>query len=101
MYRHLFLAAVFCGTAATAQASTCAMRQHVVDRLQSQYSEQLTAGGLQGAQNTEAVIEVWASPETGTFTVMQTRANGISCIVAAGTDWFSQSPQTVAKGTPS
>lgn len=101
MYRQFFLAATLFSATGMAQAATCGMRDHVVDRLQSQYSEQLTAGGLQGAQNTEAVIEVWASPETGTFTVMQTRPNGMTCIVAAGTDWFSRSPKVVAKGTAS
>ena len=92
MGRQFILAAILCFSAAQAMAENCADRAQVVDRLQGEFSEQLTAGGLQGKQNAQAVVEVWASPETGTFTVMMTNAEGISCIMATGTDWFSEQP---------
>lgn len=76
--------------AAPAIAENCAKRDLIVQRLGAQYSEQLTAGGLQTDETTQSVVEVWASPETGTFTVMMTNPNGISCIMATGTDWFHQ-----------
>jgi len=102
MYRHIIFAAFVSGmSASSVQAANCAMREQVVSRLQAKYSEQLTAGGLQGVKNTQAVIEVWASPETGTFTVMQTQPNGVSCIVATGTEWFSQAPTLADKGADS
>jgi len=68
-----------------AYAANCAMRDVVVDRLESQYSERLTAGGLQTAQS---IVEVWTSEKTGTFTVITTHPSGLSCIVATGTHWY-------------
>lgn len=75
-------------TAIPAHAGDCAMRTQVVERLQRDYAERLTGGGLNDAEAGEAVIEIWASPETGSFTVILTGADGVSCILATGTDWF-------------
>lgn len=88
-------------TAGPAWAASCAKRDLVVDRLKVKYSEQLTAGGLQASRTETAVVEVWSSPETGTFTVMMTNANGVSCIVASGTDWFADAPVQQPEGTAS
>ena len=84
--------------AAPAHAANCAKREMVVDRLKVKYSEQLTAGGLQSSRTATTVVEVWSSPETGTFTVMLTNANGVSCIVASGTDWFADAPVLEPEG---
>lgn len=35
-------------------------------------------------------MEVWTSKETGSYTVLVTNANGISCIVAVGTDFLKR-----------
>lgn len=91
MFKRLITTGLLFGMAATAppaMAANCAMHDTVVERLKSRYSEVLTAGGLQGTQNTATLIEVWASKESGTFTVIVTNPQGISCVVAAGTDWF-------------
>ena len=82
-------------------ANNCAMREQVVERLQSQYLEHLSAGGLQGVSATEAVIEIWSSAETGTFTVLQTQPDGVTCIMATGTDWFIRPPAAVASAAAS
>lgn len=63
----------------------CGMRDKVIAKLQADYSEQLTAGGY---QTSKSVMEVWTSTENGTFTVLLTNPNGVSCIVATGTGWF-------------
>lgn len=84
-------------TAIPAHAGDCAMRDQVVERLAQDYAEQLTGGGLNDAPASASVIEVWASPETGTFTVIQTGADGMSCILATGTDWFAR--ETEARPT--
>ena len=76
--------------ASPAYAAYCATRDTVVERLQSRYSEQLTAAGLQNSSSDQTVVEVWSSPDSGTFTVLVTRADGQSCVVAAGTDFFNQ-----------
>ena len=104
MIRYTTLAGLICGMIAgttPAHAANCAKREMVVDRLASKYSEQLTAGGLQGSQRTTAVVEVWSSEETGTFTVILTNAHGVSCIVASGTDWHSGKVVVQPKGTAS
>ena len=85
----------------TAAHANCALRDVVVEKLQNKYAEQLTAGGLHSSQSKTAMVEVWASPETGTFTVMLTRPNGISCIMASGTDWFDHAITAAPKGTAS
>lgn len=84
----LFLTTALAVASTCAQASNCALRTDVIERLQSKYSEALVAGGLQGTQNVQTMVEVWASGETGTFTVILTNPKGISCVVATGTDFF-------------
>mmetsp|Transcript_18294 Transcript_18294/g.29182 ORF Transcript_18294/g.29182 Transcript_18294/m.29182 type:complete len:97 (-) Transcript_18294:12-302(-) len=94
MFKRVIGAAVLFGMAAAAPpaiAAGCADRDLVVERLQSKYSEAMVAGGLQGVQdNKMTMLEVWSSEKTGTFTVIMTNAQGVSCILAAGTDWFQQ-----------
>ncbi|KUJ78023.1 hypothetical protein AVO45_08630 [Ruegeria marisrubri] len=104
MFKRLFGIALAFGMAATAPpalAASCAMRDTIIAKLQEAYSEELTFGGLQGVRGGQTVMEVWASNETGTFTVLLTHPNGVSCIVAAGTDFFQASPKEKAKGTAS
>ncbi len=93
MFKRVLSAGLLFGMAATAPpalAGNCALRTEVIDRLQSKYSESLTAGGLQGTQNVQTMVEVWASEKTGTFTVILTSPQGISCVVATGTDFFKR-----------
>lgn len=93
------VAGIMAGTSPAAHAQTvCAPRDTVVERLSGSYGEGLAAGGLRSA---EQVLEVWASPETGTWTVLVTRADGVSCVMASGTNWHQQEPTIVLMGTPS
>jgi len=100
MFKHLVgLCVILClPAAAVAQAAECGQRDQVVERLASRYSERLTAGGLQETDSTQSVIEVWASTETGTFTVLLTNPDGIACIVAAGTNFFGPPSAPAARG---
>lgn len=59
----------------------CAPRQQVVERLSGKYGETRQSMGL-GHNN--AVMEVFASDKTGTWTITVTTANGITCLVASG-----------------
>ena len=69
-------------TAASAQgARNCAPRDAVVDRLAVKYGESRQSMGL-GANN--QVVEVFASNETGTWTITVTMPNGVTCLVASG-----------------
>jgi hypothetical protein len=101
MFKRLFGVCLTFGMAATAPpvlaaTSACALREDVVQRLQSKYSEELTVGGLQKSRETRTVMEIWASDRTGTFTVLITKPNGVSCIVAAGTDFFQAEHRAAA-----
>jgi len=102
MFKRLFTAATLFGVASTAppamaQQVRCALRDSVTMGLSQKYNEQLVAGGLQDSQH---LLEVWASSKTGTFTIILTLPNGKSCIVASGTD-FQQKFEKVKQGTPS
>ena len=104
MFKHLTAASVLIGTSMAAlpvQAANCANRDLVVERLQSKYDETFTAGGLQVSQTTQTMVEVWASQETGTFTVMLTTPEGMTCVVATGTDWHQVAPTETVQGSAS
>lgn len=97
MFKRLVGSALLFGMAAAAPpafAQGCADRDVLVERLKSKYSEVRTAGGLHGSASDarSALVEVWSSEKTGTFTVIMTNARGISCVVAAGTDWHQHVP---------
>lgn len=72
------------GLAGTADARTfanCAPRETVLDRLASGFGETRQSIGL-GAN--DHVIEVFASRETGTWTITMTNAQGLTCLIASG-----------------
>ncbi len=81
-------AAVFCAFALTTPASseqpTCMARELLVEQLSERYEEAPVGRGLQSASQ---LLEVWASIETGTYTVFVTRPDGLSCVVATGQNW--------------
>lgn len=59
----------------------CAPRQVVLERLSVQYGETRQSIGL-GANN--AIVEVFASADTGSWTITVTMPNGLTCLVASG-----------------
>jgi len=69
---------------ASAQASSCAPRDIIVGRLADKYGETRKSMGLN--QN-NGVVEVFASLETGTWTILVTMPTGMSCLMAAGQNW--------------
>lgn len=77
----LGLTTLLASPVAAQTAANCAPRDVVVDRLAQRYGETRQSMGL-GANN--AVIEVFASDETGSWTITVTSANGITCLVASG-----------------
>lgn len=94
----LALAAAFAPASAYAQ-SNCAERDSVIQKLETGYGEEFVGGGL---QNSSSIFEVWLSEDKGTWTILMTRADGTSCIMASGTNWREALPsQKKAKGTPS
>lgn len=84
MTRMALILAALAAPAAAQQQSVCAPRDGMVAFLAERYGE--TAQGL-GLSVEGAVVEVYASERTGTFTVLLTAPNGTSCIAAAGHGW--------------
>lgn len=86
--------AALIGFPALAQ-SNCAPRDVVAERLADGYSETRQAIGL-GANG--HVVEVWASDESGTWTITVTNPNGIACLVASGQAYESLGEELPADG---
>ena len=68
----------------------CGLRASLVSQLEKKYGEAQTAVGMQG----QYIIEVWTSPETQSFTIIKSRADGVSCIISAGEAFQTQKPET-------
>ncbi|MEM6659391.1 MAG: hypothetical protein AAF625_14990, partial [Pseudomonadota bacterium] len=88
-------------TAPPAFAQNCAQRDQIITKLQDSYAEELAFGGLQKSRGAQSVLEVWSSKETGSYTILVTHPNGLSCIVAVGTDFFEAIPKVKVEGVPS
>ncbi len=80
-FKLLTCAFVLFAATASAQTRNCAEHAMVVDRLASGYGESRQSIGI-GSDNT--VVEVFASLETGTWTIAITQAGGPTCLVASG-----------------
>lgn len=70
---------------AAAAEEACAERGQIVDQLKSKYAESHRASGL---ETDTQMVEIWTSKSSGTWTILVTRADGISCIAAAGRNWL-------------
>ena len=64
----------------------CHNATEIAKQLSSKYDEAPVAFGLQSNGN---LLQVYASEEKQTWTVVSTTPNGLSCIVAAGKTWES------------
>ena len=73
----------------------CAERATVVDRLADKFGETWQSMGL-NPQN--GVVEVYASDQTGTWTILITRPDGVSCLIASGEMWEEDAAPLVKPG---
>jgi hypothetical protein len=69
---------------AAAQNGLCADRTKIVERLQTKYGESRQGVGVAQGQR---VVEIWASEDSGSWTIVMTMPDGSSCLIAAGEDW--------------
>jgi hypothetical protein len=83
-----FVVAAILPSRAEAQ-SACGLRAQVVERLASRYGETLRGIGL-AADN--RILEIFASPETGTWTIAVTSPSGITCLIATGQHYEAVAP---------
>ncbi|MBF9035320.1 hypothetical protein HKCCE2091_13830 [Rhodobacterales bacterium HKCCE2091] len=78
--------------AQNANRPVCAARDVIVGALSSRYGETAQSLGL-GPGN--RVVELFASEETGTWTITVTSVNGTTCLVASGDNYtvLAQGPE--------
>jgi hypothetical protein len=67
-------------------APVCSQHDSMVKLLGNRYKEALSQYGISGQTN---LVEIYVS-KAGTFTIIATRSDGISCIVATGDSWENQ-----------
>lgn len=88
--RHVFALLLCFGTALPGMADArlsdlqCDDTKRMTRQLSNVLGAQKQGQGLRGP---DAVIEVWIDPRTGDWTLVQSYANGTSCIVAMGDHW--------------
>jgi len=81
-------------TTGVTESQICGPREDVVQQLGMQFAESQRAIGLLGQ---EAVMEVFVS-DHGSWTILTTDVNGVSCLMAAGEAWDDTSITTVGQG---
>jgi hypothetical protein len=85
---------IFAGSAASA-GPQCAARDQMVTVLSDRYGE--TRRGLGVAAN-NSVMELFASAETGSWTITVTMPDGLMCLVATGQSFEAVAEELPAKG---
>ncbi|WP_335947434.1 hypothetical protein [Salipiger bermudensis] len=89
----LVLGAVIVPQVLQARSPACAPRDTVLRKLADTYGETRQSIGLNGDN---ALVEVFASDETGSWTITITSGAGLTCLIASG-----QSFETLAEPLPS
>ena len=77
-------------------AAQCDTREKVTTLLAERYGETRRAMGVAGAT---AVMELYASDSTGTWTITVTMVDGQMCLMASGQGYEAMNDPLPAKGT--
>ncbi len=75
----------------------CGTRDSVVAKLGDKYGEVRRGGGLAGPT---AIFEIWASEATGTWTILRTTPNALTCVMAVGDGWHDDAGKAIPAGDP-
>lgn len=78
-------------------AAPCAARAQVVDRLAERFGETRQSMGL---ANNIGLVEIYASDSTGSWTILLTRPDGTSCLLASGELWEADARSLAKPGNP-
>jgi hypothetical protein len=68
----------------TQQIGPCSSREAITQSLAEEYHEAPVSLGVMANGN---VLQVFASPDTGTWTIISIAPSGLSCVLAAGQSW--------------
>ncbi len=90
-----FLWALLSIVGAAAARPACNPRNQVLDQLADRYKEAPVAAGV---TNQGALVEVLATGDGKTWTIIVTTPQGQSCIVAAGEGWRQVAPKRDGEG---
>jgi len=71
-------------TGGAAAEPLCGDRDMIAERLASEYGEVRHGAGMVGHGR---IMEIFISPERGSWTILITHAGGPTCVVAAGESW--------------
>jgi len=86
---------------APAQPRQCAARATILGTLADTFGETRRGVGVAGASGGQsAVVELFAAPQTGTWTITVTLPNGITCLLASGQGWEAVAEERPATGDP-
>lgn len=77
----------------------CGQTAHLARLLDQSYGEVPVSAGLQGNGQ---LLQIFASPTTGTWTAVTTTPRGLSCVIATGQRWADDMPEmdTAARTPP-
>ncbi len=93
----LILGMTVAGTPEAQAQMACGERDAVVAKLGENYGEVRRGGGLAGPT---AIFEIFASEATGTWTILKTTPNGLTCFMAAGDGWHDDAGELTPVGSP-
>lgn len=79
----------------TLAQQNCGARDQILGRLESKYGESRQSIGL---VPDNGVVEVYASKETGTWTILLTQPNGMTCLIASGQAFEDVATTNIAAG---
>jgi len=75
----------------------CGSRDQIIEKLGAKYGEVRRGGGLAGET---AIFELFSSSATGTWTLLRTATNGITCVMAVGQGWQDDPATLASDGSP-
>lgn len=87
--RLIVLALVIATPAAAQQVPACAPRDGVVKMLAGKYHEEQRGLGI---ERSGRLVELFANPDTGTWTVLVTEPGEMPCIAFVGRSWIDDLP---------
>lgn len=80
-----------------AQSGNCAPRDRVIAQLSERFGEARQSIGMAAG---DRVVEMFASPDTGTWTITMTMPSGLTCIIGAGEAWERVDEAATPAGQP-
>ena len=79
----ILIAGSFAHPPAALAQPVCGSHQSIAENLKKSYTETPVSMGITSGSG---IIEAFSSPK-GTWTLVITQSNGVSCLIAAGQDW--------------